>query len=394
MWWKRFTFKNFQSLSDFTLELKEKSVHIISGLNHIGKSSIVRALRIFFYNDVTRGLSDYISWGKSSFTIEGERADGVIISTTRGAINNYKLKLPGEDEKVFWKLENTVPDEIKPYFNMYMEPNTGEALNVRNSDDPWLLINNKPAEIYSIIQSAIKTTEIAEAIKLGNEEMNMHMADAKKASILMESLTDKIEAIRIVDTRQIESGQEIIKQLVYEHDLVDTLLVCENKLQSITIDKFDIKEFTKSIDNILKSLHITSLLGILISNISSLDIVNRSIEALGKVTGLVIPELDAKYEIVDSLVSNYEKLAKINKVLSKTDRKALSKAEGFIIPKELEIVSSILKAMPQYSAKAKEVTRIREEVKAIKQQLADIYREAKVCPTCDRPFVEDKCKAC
>lgn len=104
---------DFQSHAKTSVELAPGGgVTIIVGQTDSGKTAIVRALRLLFYN-IPQGL-DYIRVGRSMAAVAVEMSDGTKVARERSkSVNRYRVTKPGESASVFEGFGGAVPLEVQ-----------------------------------------------------------------------------------------------------------------------------------------------------------------------------------------------------------------------------------------------------------------------------------------
>ena len=99
----RLRIANFQSHSD-TVMLPSSGTNVIVGRNMVGKSSILRALRLVLFNKPDG--SEFVRWGEDNATIEVEYNDH-IIKRIKGKDNIYVA-----DDSTFANFGKSIPKEV------------------------------------------------------------------------------------------------------------------------------------------------------------------------------------------------------------------------------------------------------------------------------------------
>lgn len=100
---KRLRIKNFQSHVSTDIHFSPH-VNVITGRNMTGKSSVLRALRLVFYNKPEG--REFVQWGEKNAIIEVEYADHVL-KRIKGSQNVYEV-----DGSAFTGFGRQIPEEV------------------------------------------------------------------------------------------------------------------------------------------------------------------------------------------------------------------------------------------------------------------------------------------
>lgn len=105
--------EDFQSHAKTKVELAPAGgLTVLCGPTDSGKTAIVRALRLLFYN-VPQG-ADYIRVGRSMAVVALEMSDGTKVARERSkSVNRYRITKPGESASVFEGFGGAVPLEVQ-----------------------------------------------------------------------------------------------------------------------------------------------------------------------------------------------------------------------------------------------------------------------------------------
>lgn len=145
---------NFQAHKRLKIEFSS-GITTIKGPSDVGKSSILRAVRLLCLNDISG--EDFISWGEEEAVVI-LRVDGRKIVRRKGKENIYKL-----DGEVFKSFRDGVPDTIKAVLQM------NEINFQKQHDSPFWLSASAPEvsrQLNRVIDLSVIDSSIAAAGKL------------------------------------------------------------------------------------------------------------------------------------------------------------------------------------------------------------------------------------
>lgn len=273
---KALKFKNFRNLEDVVIEFDGHSIITLVGDNEAGKSSISKAMETLGANLKPNTQKDYIRDGASGFLVAAQLddEDGTIVFRRKDSgFNGFGVQKKGQ---IVWSTdkmdENSVPPQIKQYMGFILEPETKELLNVRTYENLLLFITTSGSSNYKVMYNALKADNLSKAIKVGTKEANTHKGEINRAETSVETLTEKIRDIRVIDLSALLMLKE---RLVKEQEALE-------QLENAEILWTRIKEIDKSLGE-LKTLHNIELideveaetLSMIFSNLKSL----KSIES-------------------------------------------------------------------------------------------------------------------
>lgn len=162
---ERLILENFQSHAHTELAVAP-TLTVITGESDQGKSAIIRALRWLLYNE-PRG-ADFIRTGSSTCRVTLVYDDGIRITRERnasGTRNRYVIARPGEEDLVFEKVGNSVPDavvEITGVKKLLLDDTEELSLHLALQLDPPFLLS-RPGSVRAKAIGSLARTEVFDA---------------------------------------------------------------------------------------------------------------------------------------------------------------------------------------------------------------------------------------
>jgi DNA repair ATPase RecN len=175
----RLHLKNFQSISDATLELG--AITVITGPSDLGKSALIRSLNLLHRNS---GGLDLVKYGKANLFVEQELDNGTKVSITKGkAVNAYSI-----NGRSYSKIGRDVPEEVATALNtspLSLDKDQSLDLNFSFQFDSPFLLSDSSSVVTKAISSLSGINIIYSAIREGNAEASKLKA---KAEVLGETV--------------------------------------------------------------------------------------------------------------------------------------------------------------------------------------------------------------
>lgn len=215
---------------------------VIVGPTDSGKTAIVRALRLLFYN-VPQG-TDYIRVGRSTATISLELTDGTKVVRERSkSVNRYRVVRPGESPTVLEGFGNTVPFEIQEATGVRMV-SVGDlelALNLSEQlDGPFLgqKIVSGPSRA-KILGKLAGTEEVDEAQRTLGTDLYRAGQDEKRLLTDIEVLDAKIREYDYLPAlaERISALETILASVKEAQTRLSALESAKGKLDSINAQR-------------------------------------------------------------------------------------------------------------------------------------------------------------
>lgn len=175
-----FHIENFMSIEKADFFFDEKNFINLKGYNDSGKSAVLRALEVLFFNSYKTKQTSFIQDGKSEFKIVASFTDGVSIVRYKFANGQSLYEMyRGEDllcttrqGKALGKVED-VPEPIQQYLNF---TKTGDGyLNSRSKEEPRLLVDTTGSENFKAISNILQAENLFKALQLVKEDTRAEM---------------------------------------------------------------------------------------------------------------------------------------------------------------------------------------------------------------------------
>ena len=173
-WWE---VTNFMAYDKAKAEMGTDGIIMFKGFNDSGKSAMLLALGVLFYNSHPTSQGSYIKDGKDYFRIEAHFADGVSIVKEKYHNGQSLYEMTGGEVEfstrqangVYAKVQD-VPECIQKYLGVLTYE--GTELNFRSCFEPQLLVQTKGTENYRLINMILHSEELAQAGVLLNVDKN------------------------------------------------------------------------------------------------------------------------------------------------------------------------------------------------------------------------------
>jgi len=377
---------NFMSISHGVCEFDDSNMINIKGYNDSGKSAMLRALDILFYNKYPRDQVSFIKDGCSYFRVVAKFSDGVIVLRDK-YVNGQSLYEMYKDNEVIFstKVNNTltkvseVPEPIQAYLGVLQE------LNTRSCYDKQFAVQTSGSENYKLFSKILKAEELASASTMLNNDRNTLSSD-------ISSTVNQINAY----TEVMQDGGSLTDELVSSaenHDkFVDFYSVLRDYMQSCADVKSDLDSIV--IHPLVRELSMDRLNSIvsarvLIDELGDLEIA-PNVTILDTDRYSVLSDVSRGYSELNSMrvsprvseieFSRYESILAL-KGISVKERDISPFVGDIDISRLLDLVSikNTLSTMPDLSSIDNELESIDNELSSIKVQLGDTVV---ICPEC------------
>lgn len=327
--------RNFQSIVDITINFDGKGVYHFNGLNNIGKSALIKAIKSLLQNVSNVKYSKYLRDDCDTFIVEGWFEDGNYIKLSRGATDYYAWNIDGVKGRLD-KTKGKVPLEVEKYLNLYTDnEKSKESLNIRLPRNRLLFVDTSAGDNYFLLQKALGTEDFLLAMKLGTSKKNEIKKEIKLANKYLKQAEDEVTVVK--------------EDLDVYIDLMESI----DKLQS-TIDV----EYDNYCD-------IEDML-VMHRNLAKTQQELKEIESQLKVKEL--KELTKEYATYDKLKQTYKafrQALETNKELKDMKKRIVSKGDEKELKsaiKELKLVEQAYKA---YERKAELEQELKEQEKSL-----------------------------
>jgi len=192
--------KDFQSLHD--VEIEHGGLTVLTGQSDLGKSAIIRAMRLLHRND---GTASYVRHGKSKLSVEQTFDNGNIVSIEKGkTLNTYHA-----NGKALAKIGKEVPETIRELIQtdeLILDKDLTCDLNFSGQFDAPFLLTESGTLVTKVVSALSGIEIIYSAIREG-------AAQAQKLKAVSQVLTGNIANLEKFDGLQ-EQSERLQSELV------------------------------------------------------------------------------------------------------------------------------------------------------------------------------------
>lgn len=225
---KKWEVYNFMSIEHGVCEFDDSNIIFLKGYNDSGKSAMLRALDVLFYNKNAQSQVQFIQDDKDYFRIVAYFEDGVIILRDKYINGQSLYEMYKDGECIFTtKVNNTltkvseVPEPIALYLGVLQE------LNTRTCYDKQFAVQTTGSENYKVFSTILKSEELAKAGELVNSDKNRLGSD-------IASVESKIDAYKEVVKDGIKLTDELVANLEGRDKYLDFYETLINYLSNIS----------------------------------------------------------------------------------------------------------------------------------------------------------------
>ena len=371
---------NFMSIKHGKVEFDDRNIINLKGYNDSGKSAMLRALDVLMFNIKPQKQTEFIHDDENYFRIIAYFDDGVSILRDK-YINGQSLYEMYKDEQLIFTTKNgnaltrvaEVPKPIEDYLGLVHWNKVN--INSRSCWEPQLLVETKGSENYQMLNTILKSEEIAVAGKTLNNDKNKLASD-------IDTIDSQLNALRQMSA----SGSKITKGMVdylKEHD--ENIDIAEKQIHDLTV-------LIENNDAISKVLVFPQLASV---NIEQMDSLAELVKISSELS--VIPNIPEVSTVDSAQLSDLSNLISISSELSKlVDQPQVD----CIDTTRIDALSTLL-------SQASELTSINEEIRnadARQEELTKILEENQgvlnrfgvktiKCPNCGETIIADELEA-
>ena len=253
---------NFMVYSYAKCEFDERGIITIKGYNDSGKSTMLQALNVLFFNSHPSMHINYIKDDCDYFRIMAHFDDGVSILRDK-YINGQSLYEMYKDGTVIYSTRNgntltrvsKVPDPIEQYLGLISHD--GTCLNSRSCIEKQLLVQTTGSENYKFFNVVLKSEEIAIASQMLNTDKNKLLQDINSTTYQLQTtktmlgngnlLTDELIS-------ELERADKLIDEYDVKLDCISSALGTADEVSAIQIPP-DISQIDNERVSILSSIN-------------------------------------------------------------------------------------------------------------------------------------------
>lgn len=233
----RLEVKNLQSIKDISINFHDTGLHWLRGDGNIGKSALLRAMTALFTNVSNMKYKEYIRYNCNYFTVKGYFGDDFedYVKLSRGSQDYYEWQIDG----VYGRVDKTagkVPPELIEYFGLYHETEkTKRYLNITAVGDPLLFASTSGGDNYYLLQKALGTENVSEAMKIAQTKKKEAVASLK------------------VNQTYLDNEQEMLLEHKQKHvDVCDKLEYLE-RFEKVLVDENSVLEDIREMVTLTRS---------------------------------------------------------------------------------------------------------------------------------------------
>lgn len=435
-----------QSIKEIDVEFNAQGLHWLRGSNDVGKSALQRAIIALLTNVSNMKYKDYIRDKCTYFTVTGyffgtgafiEDADFVKLS--RGSQDYYEWRIDGvygrED-----KTNGKVPLTLQTYFGLYYEAEkTKRYLNITTSTDQLLFVETTGGDNYFLLQKALGTENISEALKVAQSKkkeannlikfnQNYYDKEAEELEQHRQKLVDVSDTLEYLERfeKVLEKEKE---ELDFLREMIDSTniyvpLALKVRAERTLLKENDTEEVTKEIEE-LRVMNEALILGKEVTNLevktkelnlltseelAEVDLLLEQLELINLVKKLNkdVEGLETKiktHEVYDEgifmeveedlemltlmgtcqvMIEKVESLAEKKASILIVDEESLTELEqAQDLYSEIKVMKLIAK---DYLASNREYKKQKALVTDSEEELASVMDELGVCPLCGNAF--------
>ena len=341
---KRLTLINFRSYENVTIEF-DKGINAFVGESGKGKTNILRALALLFYNE-PRG-NRYVRRGAKECRVIGEMSDGYVVERIRiigqGSRPDKNIYKVWEPDGTLHEFENfgQIPDKVLEATGVVktqIDVNKTFALNQSKQLDAPFLISESGTIKSKAIGSLIKTNILDAAEREIQKKINSTNSSIREITGQLKENEKKLEKYKDIDKKEklINRYGELIERLKEINEDISIMKKAKSRIDDI---KAEIEHNKKIIEK-SKSLSEMEILYLKAVNLSNQK---RQLTTLANKIRDVRNALDNCNMVIDKYIDIDSMTLLFDRARETYDKKrALEKKKEDAI-KQLERISNIRK---------------------------------------------------
>lgn len=388
---------NFMSIEHGVCKFDDSNIIFLKGYNDSGKSAMLRALDVLFYNKHAQSQVQFIQDDKDYFRVLAYFEDGVIILRDK-YINGQSLYEMYKDGECIYstKVNNTltkvseVPEPIALYLGVLQE------LNTRTCYDKQFAVQTTGSENYKVFSTILKSEELAKAGELVNNDKNKLGADITSIENKIDAYKEVVQdGIKLTD--ELVTAMESIDKFIDFHETLTNYLSgianlnvqLENTVVFPEITEVDSSEIN-IIENILGTLNtvrgIKEVPELSLVDYTELESLIKLKEAKETLVGIqMFPKVqDIDYSELDMLLGLKELNDSLSCFYAGYDEITEINSEQFT---SLMSIKSLVDKLPDVSSVDSELDDVNNQIKELALQLGD---NVSICPDCGHVLIGDE----
>lgn len=269
--------ENFQSYKDETIELKP-GLNLILGSSDSGKSAILRAISFVLYNYPKS--KTLIHQGSTEVRVSIEYSDKTIVTRIRGDRNTVMVALPNGDLKVWDKIENDLPDEVKSIMGNPPYDDFNGPIAYADQFSKMFLVDLSPTDLPRSL-SNLTGIEILE--QSAKELMQSYKSIEKQTKFEEKDLLKLLNEQQLYNS--IDEADELLKStngnldcLVKKHEELEELSgysIENNNASEELVNEYDF--VINSLNQSIKELHILNGFNTVVDGLRIFELVTKDL---------------------------------------------------------------------------------------------------------------------
>lgn len=360
---------NFMVYSYAKCEFDDRGIITIKGYNDSGKSTMLQALNVLFFNSHPSMHINYIKDDCEYFRIMAHFDDGVSILRDK-YINGQSLYEMYKDGTVIYSTRNgntltrvsKVPDPIEQYLGLISHD--GTCLNSRSCIEKQLLVQTTGSENYKFFNVVLKSEEIAVASQMLNTDKNKLLQDINSTDYQLQTtktmlgngtlLTDELIS-------ELERADKLLDEYDVKSDCISSALGIADEVSAIQIPP-DISQ----IDT--ERLSILSSIDSIMNEISSIPILPE------------VNQLDSsRLELLTSIMGVSDELSSIP-VIPNVQGVSTDRFSSIL---DLSLMLNSIETLDENTEDIdNKLVALDQEIKGYADQLRELGRTVIRCPNC------------
>ncbi len=223
---KKLSIVNFQSHADSSFEFSP-FVNVIQGLSTVGKTAVLRALRLLIDNRPSGGrfFSNFAGdKGETKITLDLDNGQIVVVKSIKVSADkkevkatHYYLDIAGKKFS-FTGVGESVPDDVKKILNL-------SELNVQRQFDMPFLVSSSAGEIARVINRITNLEKVDDWVSSLTSKIN----ESNRSIVLLE---DELKSARIdLDKYDgLDDTDQVVKDLLKTQGELTSLLSVASRL--------------------------------------------------------------------------------------------------------------------------------------------------------------------
>lgn len=386
--------QNFLAIEKASCEFDETGIIFLKGYNDSGKSAMLRALDVLFFNAHPRDQVMFIQDDKEYFRIVARFSDGVSILRDKYINGQSLYEMYKEDKCIYSTRVNGVltkisgvPEPIEVYLGLVPE------LTVRTCYDKQFLVQTSGSENYKDLSAILRTEEIAKASELLNSDKNKLQSDisgveqqleaykavVKDGTHLTEGVITYLEGL----DKSIDSCDAILDFLSKTRDTIVSARSIVIAPEVATVDYESLSDITRlaSLSRELGGIRISPEIQVVdseqvhdLSRMTQIHVELSQLRVVPEVPTVDMEELSDLAKICSIHISD----EKLPPVVNPIDYSELH---------DLEAIMNIGRNLPDIEEYDKQLEDIDNEIKSLVAQIGDAVI---VCPDCGHVITQDE----